>query len=74
MMRRAIVATVLAVSLVGSAAASTSGRWSRYRTRDGRVLIVKRACLASEDSAAHLRLRAYDGSGRVVLGCYRRGY
>lgn len=71
-----LVAVLVLGILLGSATASTRGRWIRFESVNGspdRVLVVKSVCLDAEDSAGHLKLRAF-GSDRIVYGCYRRGY
>ena len=77
--RAKIVIWVLAAMLAygaGSAWAHSVSRWAHYtERRTGNELVVKAACLSAEDSAAHLKLIAYDdGGGHIVYGCYRRGY
>ena len=74
-LRTAILALALALAIgITSAHAATGGRWDRYRSRkSGNVLVVKASCLTAEDSAAHLRLIAFD-AGRAVYGCSRKGY
>jgi hypothetical protein len=72
---RLTVAALLAVGLIGTAAAA-GPQWSRYLDRkSGNVVFIKSRCIAAEDSAAHLRLVDYrDGGGTVVYGCSRKGY
>jgi hypothetical protein len=77
-MKRIIAAALLAAALTGTAAQATSpGKWSRFnatRTTSQIVRIaVKTRCLNGEDSAAHLKEISY-GGGKLVLGCYKRGY
>lgn len=61
---------------VATAHATTESRFAHYRDRTtGNVLIVKRTCIAGEDSMMHPRTLSYsDHGGRVVLGCYHHGY
>jgi hypothetical protein len=73
-MRAAILALALAVAVGVTTAHATTSGWSRYvNRRSGTVVIIKDRCLNAEDSAGHLRLRAYDPS-RIVYGCARTGY
>lgn len=75
--RKAVIAAVLASGLVATPAlaGSSSQRWDHYRSRSGNVVIIKAACVGGEDSMAHPKLVDYaDHGGRIVLGCYRKGY
>lgn len=67
----ALTCALLVGILVGTVNAST--RWTRYTSRSGDVVIFRTRCLASEDSAAHPRLRSFE-DGRIVYGCFRGGY
>lgn len=49
---------------------------ARYDKRVGpgpQVLVIRKGCLAAEDSADHLVVRQYEG-GRTVIGCRSAGY
>lgn len=65
---------ILGVLLGSVGHAST--RWARFTSRDtSAVVTIKTVCLDAEDSAAHLRLRAYSSAdGTVTYGCFKRGY
>jgi len=67
-----IVISLVAVLVLGLAmGAVASSRWIRYEGHP--ELVIRRSCLAAEDSAAHLRLRTYE-PGRITYGCYHTGY
>jgi opacity protein-like surface antigen len=79
-MKRIIAAALLAAALTGTAAHATGSqqeaKWSNYRDRKtGNEVVIKAVCLDAEDSAAHLKLKAFrDHGGHVVFGCYKHGY
>jgi hypothetical protein len=68
--------TAYGAGQVYSDALASSHGWAHYRERKtGNVLIVKEQCLENEDTAAHLKLIAFeDKAGHIVYGCFRHGY
>jgi hypothetical protein len=70
-MRWAVGIVLVAVAIVCMAvvANATGDRTLRYRTEDGRVLVVRGEGCFSQEDVTRLRLVEYDGPDRVVYRC-----
>jgi hypothetical protein len=68
-MRRLVVGVVVAAVIGGGVASAGSDDPLRYRTRDGRVLVVRGDGCFEQEDVTRLRLVEYVGPDRVVYRC-----